>query len=647
MDAKWDFIIVGSGGGGGTLAWVLAKGGYKVLILEQGPDFAEEQRKPLTPGDPSMHDEYRFRLEKPDPKRRLRGDYNTFWDIEKDTVAPFDGGWTGSVVGGGSMLWGTWAFRPLPIDFRLKTFYHDVNQLKTLAGEGYSIADWPLDYAEMMPFFNVAETLMGVSGDRPALNASIRESTWYTTLKGKSYWGGDAEWFPSFNFPMPPYPLTPVGRLMENGFTKAGMHAFRLPVAIVHPDMKNGFGTRDAIAKALAGKDGPPGDIWKTQADQLWSDKVREACNMCGFCGEYLCWRGTGSKWGTQDSTLKEIRGASNVVIHPNAKAIEVTYDARKKRATGVRYLDLTDKDNPRAKHEDADYVIVSCGAVQSARLLLLSGPPSGLANSSGQVGRHATFHLFGFSATAVLNSKFDGLLHGEFGPTGNVSTFASYFIEGPPEFKWIKGGHLTSTAKKNPLEDATKTLAKSDRKFGAGKEGLFGALNEPKYSGIADHNRRVEIRLTADDLPMHDNRVTLDPTYVDEYGIPVARVARRFGANEKRLFQAGGKVMMNAFKSHFDNGIFAAEPVAEKQARLNLIGDHQMGTCRMGDDPKISVVNRFCRSHDVENLFIVDSSFMPTGLGLNPMVAVVANALRVGTHIVDALKRGEKPGKG
>ena len=85
---------------------------------------------------------------------------------------------------------------------------------------------------------------------------------------------------------------------------------------------------------------------------------------------------------------------------------------------------------------------------------------------------------------------------------------------------------------------------------------------------------------------------------------------------------------------------------VATEDAILKLIGDHQMGTCRMGDDPKTSVVNRFCRLHDVGNVFVVDSSFMPTGLGLNPMVTVVANALRVGTHIVDRLKRGEVPGQ-
>ena len=78
-------------------------------------------------------------------------------------------------------------------------------------------------------------------------------------------------------------------------------------------------------------------------------------------------------------------------------------------------------------------------------------------------------------------------------------------------------------------------------------------------------------------------------------------------------------------------------------EAIIDLIGDHQMGTCRMGDDPATSVVDRNCRLHDVPNVFVIDTSFFPTGFGLNPMVTVVANALRVGTWIVEQSKRGNQ----
>src|SRR5215210_2089101 len=123
---KSDFVIVGSGGGGATMAWLLAKAGYSITLLEQGPDLADSQFKnPPRSGDPAgfnsgPHDEYFFRWKRPDPKRRPRGDYNTFRRHEEETAKPTKNGWTGSVLGGGSVIWGTWSYRALPVDLKLK-----------------------------------------------------------------------------------------------------------------------------------------------------------------------------------------------------------------------------------------------------------------------------------------------------------------------------------------------------------------------------------------------------------------------------------------------------------------------------------------------------------------------------------------------
>ena len=277
-----------------------------------------------------------------------------------------------------------------------------------------------------------------------------------------------------------------------------------------------------------------------------------------------------------------------------------------------------------------AEYVIVSCGAVQSARLLWMSGPSRGLGNSSDQLGRNATFHLFGMGAKATFNEKFQGSLHGEFGHTGNTTTFAPYFVHDETNNFWFKSGTMTSTAKKNPLENASEKVEKS----------LFG-LDLLKEIDI--YNRSCEVRLTADDLPRPSNRVDLDPTHIDEYGFPVARITRDVGEHEKRMYQQivpQLRSIFDPYSSVLVNGVPTITPQV-----TDLIGDHQMGTCRMGHDPQTSVLNSWCRLHDVENVFVVDSSFMPTGLGLNPMVTVVANALRVGTHIIEELKAGRQPG--
>src|SRR5262249_45048252 len=155
-------------------------------------------------------------------------------------------------------------------------------------------------------------------------------------------------------------------------------------------------------------------------------------------------------------------------------------FDENTRRAIGVAYLNLTNPDDPKLESANANFVIVSCGATQTARLLLLSGPSAGLGNSGNQLGANAAFHMFGLGVRVTLDDKFQGLLHGELGPTGNTTTFATYFMKDGPGDTWIKGGHLTSAAKKNPLEDAVLAL---------------GGLNQPP-SGLLDvimaNNRRL-----------------------------------------------------------------------------------------------------------------------------------------------------------
>jgi len=136
---------------------------------------------------------------------------------------------------------------------------------------------------------------------------------------------------------------------------------------------------------------------------------------------------------------------------------------------------------------------------------------------------------------------------------------------------------------------------------------------------------------------------VDLDPTFVDEYGFPVARITRNFGGNEQLMFQLVESRLRKTCDLYVKKGILKDADIIFGKAIVDLIGDHQMGTCRMGDDPTTSVVDRYCRLHDVPNVFVVDTSFFPTGFGLNPMVMTVANALRVGTGIVEQSKRGNE----
>ena len=650
---KSDFVIVGSGGGGATIAWLLAKAGHSVTLLEQGPDIAEEQFKDdannAGPGfNSGPHDEYYFRWKRPDTKRRPRGDYNTFRLHGQAKAKPFKNGWTGSILGGGSTIWGTWAFRALPVDLLLGSAFAKLEMSEMLTQWGYSVADWPIRYQDINPFYEVAETLLAVSGDNAGWNAGIAASPWYAELIQQSWF---SEMFPAADwnrtpFPCPPYPLTPVGAVAKHWMNSAGYTPLSLPSAIVSPGT-DPYRTRQKLQQAVAAMN--LSGVWRQ--DDLWSERVRQACNMCGYCGEFLCWGGArpvdglalipgAPKSGSHSTVLQELKDMEKsgkpVKVICNARAYEVIFDEKQKRAKGVHFLNVTNPDEPACDKVEGEYVILSCGAVQTARLLWMSGPRYGLGNSSDQLGRNACFHLFGMSMTATFKDTVSGdklsqgLLHGEFGHTGNVTSFDPYFVKAKigEKGRWLKGGTLTSTAKKNPLENA---LDKTER--GVGRDLL---------KLVDQYERTFEIRLTADDLPMPANRVDLDPTYVDEYGFPVARITRKVGQHEWRMFEAV-KPRMEALFTPFKGNLESSKVTPHV---ADLIGDHQMGTCRMGEDPGQSVVNQWCRLHDAENIFVVDSSFMPTGLGLNPMVSVVANALRVGTHIIEEIRKGRKPGQ-
>lgn len=648
MAQNTDFVVVGSGGGGGTIAWLLAKAGFSVVLLEQGPDFAARYALPNEEFNPAAHDEYLIRLGRPDPKRRRRGDYCTFRPSEGIGAQPFVNGWTGSVLGGGSILWGTWSFRALPIDFMLQTHFKAMGQFADLTSWGYSVVDWPVKYADFEPYYGLTEALFSVGGDRAALNKSVVNSAWYQDFAGRPHFasfGPPASWQPTTAYPGAPYPINPVGKFVFDGMSDAGMTPFVLPNSIVTPPPGNQvapgpgeYRTRDKIAEALATWTDPARPaFWNAPADKLWSDAVRQACTMCGYCGEYLCWGKSGAKSGTRFNTIRELmqmaETTDKVRIVCNARAFEISFDEGRGVATGVDYLDLSDEDAPTRKHIDANNVIVSCGAVQSARLLLMSGPRGGLGNSHDQLGRYASFHLFGLSAIVTLPASFQGSLRSDIGHTGNTASFAPYFVMDQVTKKWFKAGTIVSTQKKNPLEMA----ATSNERDGSKKVG------QSLLTGMEDAARTLELRLTADDLPMARNRVDLDPDYVDEYGFPVARITREPGAHEWQMSTLMEPVLNSVFERYRQRPATKDLRVNINAPIINLTGDHQMGTCRMGNDPRTSVVNDRCQLHDAKNVLVVDSSFMPSSLGLNPMMTVVANALRVGTWIVTQIGPGDR----
>ncbi len=175
-----------------------------------------------------------------------------------------------------------------------------------------------------------------------------------------------------------------------------GMNPTMIPSAMVHLDLEK-YDTRNKIEEMLKyWGNTSQADFWKQTHRKIWSKSVRDACTMCGFCGEYICLGARQPKSGTLSTTLNELRNLREIAeIRPNSKVYEIVYDHRLRRATGVRYLDISNPDNPKEKFQQARNVILCAGAVQSARMLLMSGSPSGLGNKNGLVGKNALIHTF------------------------------------------------------------------------------------------------------------------------------------------------------------------------------------------------------------------------------------------------------------
>ncbi|MCC6718473.1 MAG: GMC family oxidoreductase, partial [Acetobacteraceae bacterium] len=279
--------------------------------------------------------------------------------------------------------------------------------------------------------------------------------------------------------------------------------------------------------------------------------------------------------------------------------------------ATGVEYYDNENKLRFQAAH----VVVVACNGIGTPRLLLNSANaqhPRGLANSSGQVGRNLMFHPY-IQVYGYIDDEVDG-------------------NRGPPLNLWSHEFYET-----NPANDFKRGyMFQISRGIGPIAE-LIASHEHGRLPWGADHHavcrklvyRRLNLSVVVDDLPEAHNRVTLDPVLTDSHGIPAPKVEYTIGENSRRMI---------------DHGVARAKMIlAEVGARDVAVqypiaygGWHNLGTARMGEDPKTSVVNGWGRTHDVKNLFIVDGSLFVTAGAVNPTSTIQALAL----FIADEMKQ-------
>jgi choline dehydrogenase-like flavoprotein len=331
----------------------------------------------------------------------------------------------------------------------------------------------------------------------------------------------------------------------------------------------------------------------------------RSKCIRCATCDGFPCL--VNAKSDSQVCGVEPALGYENVTLLTNAFVRRLETDAGGRRVTSV----VTEIGGATERFS-ADTVVVSAGAINSAALLLRSANdahPNGLANSSDQVGRNYMGHV---NSVMLAVSKCPNPT--VFQKTLGVNDF--YF--GDDDFPYPMG-HISFVGK---LDGVT---------LSAGAPAVAPGFT---LDLMAKHS--LDFWLTTEDLPRPENRVTLnrDGDIVLNYVPNNLEPHKRLQAKLKDLMKRQRKCDHHGHECH--QGLFARNLFLAEQIPLAGVA-HQNGTLRFGDDPATSVLNRDCRAHDVDNLYVVDGSFFPSSSAVNPALTIMANALRVGDRILES----------
>jgi choline dehydrogenase-like flavoprotein len=307
------------------------------------------------------------------------------------------------------------------------------------------------------------------------------------------------------------------------------------------------------------------------------------------------------AKNGSQNTVIPSALATGNCELRTECMVREILTDERG-RARGVSYFD----ENGRLQEQLSDIVVVSACAIESARLLLNSKSrlfPDGLGNRYDQVGRNLQGHHY----TSAMGF-FDFETYDDVGPGASIAI--SDYNHGTPGL--CGGGLLANEFIRLPIHTLDR-LPPGTPRWGAGHKQAMREF----------HRRTMIVMGPTQQIPTADGRVTLDPAVEDQWGMPVARLS---GNSHPHTFEIGEVQAKRAEAWLKEAGAVETSLMAWKPEIVSS-GQHQAGTCRMGDDPHGSVVNRNCQVHDVDNVFVIDGSVHVTNGGFNPVLTIMAIA--------------------
>jgi choline dehydrogenase-like flavoprotein len=546
---KYDVVVVGSGAGGATAAYVLVNAGLNVCMLEAG-------RQLNPPKDFLTHTQP---WELPFRGSGKPGEYDGLWKINEYTAHlytnprkdPYDSldtfHWTRlRATGGRTNTWGRSCFRHGELDF------------KTKSKQGFG-DDWPISYQDIAPYYDKVERLVGLAGSKD------------------NY----------FNMP-------------------DGIYA-----GPAHPPRCTEIALRDRLARI-----GVPVVAERTAVLSTNYDG-RPKCHYCGHCGVGCDVR---ARFSSNDVILPKLRSKPNFTLKTHAIAHQVLVDQNGK-ARGVSYIDA----NNKLEYEiDAKAIVLAASTVESGRILLNSKSrfhPQGAANSSGMVGHYLMDSVKSGGMLGIVPSFGGRTPINEDGAGGSHVTIPRFNYNRKENFH---GGYFILIGTGFNRSPAPQAIPG----FGASLKQEIRRRNGAMLS----------LRGYGECMAVAENRFENDPERKDAYGIPQVRFRCGHTENETRMMEDMYGWMEKILRE------MNAEILPYKKY-LEPKGDatHECGTARMGNDPKTSVLNQYCQSHDIPNLFVTDASCFVSLPGTHGITTwIMSLAWRASEYLAEGLRKGE-----
>lgn len=586
---QYDVIVVGSGAAGGQTAYTLCMEGVKVLMLEAGRnyDYATETPMFQANGDAPLRG-----AGTPDkPFGFYDATIDGGWQVpgEPYSQASDDKSkefrwWRARMLGGRTNHWGRISLRNGEYDFKPRT----------RDGLGF---DWPLSYADVAPYYDKVQMLIGVYGSNEGM-----ENT----------------------------PDSPEGCLLPPPAARVGERLIKqraekldVPVVPIH---------RAVLTQKLDHKTIPaklhPGNA-KAQAILAKDMEARAACFWATPCFRGCSIRAT---YQSPAVHLPPAMATGNLDVVVNAMAYEVTVD-KEGKATGVAYIDRT---TGKQQHVKGRVVVLAASACESVRILLNSKSPrfpDGLANSSGKVGKYV-MDTVGSGLSGQIPLLENMPLHDEDG-AGGAHVYSPWWLykqQLKGELDFARGYHIEiSSGRRMPGVGTVRV-----ENF---TQGAYGA--KLKDAARRYYGSYVHFAGRGEMIPNEKSYCELDPKLKDKWGIPVLRFHWEWSEHETRQAAHMQKTFASIIEAMGGKVMGAVQLDGRKAIAAGGEMIHEVGGTIMGTNPRDSVTNQWCQTWDVKNLYITDGGPFVSNADKNPTLTIMALAWRASDHIVEQLRKG------